>query len=106
MLAAFATLTASCGDDDETEAGGGVRRRPPAAIVAPSASNDLAFSQSMVDGVANMSTVDVDITDGTFIVEDAAAAIRGYAEDGFDLVIATARSTAVHSRRSPPTIRT
>jgi len=91
LLAAFAMLTASCGDDDETEAGGGASADGPlrVAIVAPSASNDLAFSQSMVDGVANMSTeVDVDITDGTFIVEDAAAAIRGYAEDGFDLVIA------------------
>ena len=80
-------LTASCGDDDETEAGGGASADGPLRVaVAPSASNDLAFSQSMVDGVANMSTdVDVDITDGTFIVEDAAAAIRGYAEDGFDL---------------------
>ncbi len=37
---------------------------------------------------ANRVTSSVDITDGTFVVEDAAAAIRGYAEDGFDLVIA------------------
>ncbi len=28
------------------------------------------------------------MTDGTFIVDDAAAAVRGYAEDGYDLVIA------------------
>jgi basic membrane protein A len=62
------------------------------AIVAPSASNDLAFTQSIVDAVNiikdEMGNVEVAVTDGTFIVEDAAVAIRGYADDGFDLVIA------------------
>ncbi|MCP3853647.1 MAG: BMP family ABC transporter substrate-binding protein [Actinomycetia bacterium] len=59
------------------------------AIVAPSAQNDLAFTQSMVDAINALDgNVEVDITDGTFVVEDAAAAIRGYAEDGVDLVIA------------------
>jgi basic membrane protein A len=61
------------------------------AIVAPSASNDLAFTQSIVDSIGRVGegrTLDISITDGTFIVEDAAAALRGYAEDGFDLVIA------------------
>ena len=61
------------------------------AIVAPSASNDLAFTQSIVDGVAALGetrSLEVEITDGTFIVEDAAVAIREYAEAGFDLVIA------------------
>ncbi|SVC79995.1 uncharacterized protein METZ01_LOCUS332849, partial [marine metagenome] len=59
------------------------------AIVAPSASDDLAFSQSMVDSVNALDRdIDLSITDGTFIIEDAAAAIRGYAEDGHDVVIA------------------
>jgi len=61
------------------------------ALVAPSASNDLAFTQSMVDAIATVGenrSIEVDVTDGTFIVEDAAAAVRGYAEDGYDLVIA------------------
>ena len=61
------------------------------ALVAPSASNDLAFTQSMVDALAAVGenrSIEVDVTDGTFIVEDAAAAVRGYAEDGYDLVIA------------------
>ena len=61
------------------------------AIVAPSASNDLAFTQSIVEGVAALGAtreLEVEITDGTFIVEDAAVAIRDYAADGFDLVIA------------------
>ncbi len=62
------------------------------AVVAPSASNDLAFTQSMYDAVNSLvdsgEIAEFAITDGTFIVEDAAAAIRGYADDGYDLVIA------------------
>lgn len=73
---------------DDGAAGGDVFR---IAVVAPSAQNDLAFTQSMVDAVnaiGETRTIEFDITDGTFVVEDAAAALRGYAEDGFDLVIA------------------
>lgn len=61
------------------------------AIIAPSASNDLAFTQSIVDGMAAIQKerkIELAITDGTFIVEDAAAAIRDYAKSGYDLVIA------------------
>lgn len=62
------------------------------AIVAPSASNDLAFTQSIVDAVnvieGEREVAEVAVTDGTFVVDDAAAAIRDYATNGFDLVIA------------------
>ncbi len=61
------------------------------AVVAPSASNDLAFTQSIVDAVdviAGERDIEVAISDGIFVVEDAAAAIRDYANQGFDLVIA------------------
>jgi basic membrane protein A len=61
------------------------------AIVAPSASNDLAFTQSIVDGINAVKKerdLEVAVTDGTFVVEDAAAAIRDYAKKGYDLVIA------------------
>jgi basic membrane protein A len=61
------------------------------AIVAPSASNDLAFTQSIVDGIKAVKKerdLEVAITDGTFVVEDAAAAIRDYAKKGYDLVLA------------------
>ena len=61
------------------------------AIVSPSASNDLAFSQSISDGVLALEgerDIEVAITDGTFIVEEAAAQIRAYADEGYDLVIA------------------
>ena len=84
----------------EEEAPAEPEEEPPAepeepfrvAVVAPSASNDLAFTQSMYDAVNALvdsgQVAEFAITDGTFIVEDAAAAIRGYAEEGYHLVIA------------------
>ena len=99
LLAAFALVAAACGsssdgESSDTTAGEGGDDAGEAfriALVAPSASNDLAFTQSMVDSVnviGESRTIEFDITDGTFVVEDAAAALRGYAEDGYDLVIA------------------
>ncbi len=62
------------------------------AIVAPSARNDLAFTQSMVDAATVVASergnVEVSVTDNTFVPEEAAAAIRAYADEGYDLVIA------------------
>jgi basic membrane lipoprotein Med (substrate-binding protein (PBP1-ABC) superfamily) len=61
------------------------------AIVAPSATNDLAFTQSMVDAVNSLKTkynLQVSISDNQFVVADAANAIRNYASQGYDLVIA------------------
>ncbi len=81
VFAAFALIASACGGDDEVDVSDF-----RIAIVAPSASNDLAFTQSIVDAVKAMG-VEPSITDGTFVVEDAAAAIRGYAAEGYDLVI-------------------
>lgn len=89
LLGALALVAAACGGDDE---GDGDAFR--IAIVAPSASNDLAFSQSIVDAVNAIQSemgadaIDIAVTDGTFVVDDAATAVRGYANDGYDLVIA------------------
>ena len=65
------------------------------AIVMPSATTDLAWSQSIYDGLlqiqANMGgeeAVTLVYTEGMFNVTDAAAALRDYAADGHDLVIA------------------
>lgn len=62
------------------------------ALVAPSASNDLAFTQSMVDAIdviaEERGNVEVSITDNTFVPAEAAAAISGYADQDYDLVIA------------------
>ena len=107
-LATLALIAGACGSDDdatddttaETTADttgeatdDAVASDDPVriGIVAPSASNDLAFTQSIVDSVNRVGEerdIEIQITDGTFVVEDAAAAIRGYADDGVDLVIA------------------
>ena len=65
------------------------------AAVAPSATNDLAFSQSMHDGLMAVQSAmgedafQFDFQDGTFIVDDAAVALREWAASGeYDLVIA------------------
>jgi basic membrane lipoprotein Med (substrate-binding protein (PBP1-ABC) superfamily) len=64
------------------------------AVVMPSAINDLAFSQSMYDALVAIKesmgadNFDFAYSDGMFVVDDAAAAIRDYASQGYDLVIA------------------
>ena len=65
------------------------------AVVMPSAINDLAFSQSMYDALLTIQeemggeeAMEFVYSDGMFVVDDAAAAIRDYAAEGFDLVIA------------------
>ncbi len=85
LVTVLALVAGACGSDDDAAHSGEFR----VAVVAPSASNDLAFTQSIVDAVNVLDGVDtINVTDGTFIVDDAAAAIRAYAEDGYDLVIA------------------
>jgi basic membrane protein A len=65
------------------------------AVVMPSSINDLAFSQSMYDALVEIqemlggeSAMELVYSDNMFVVDDAAAAIRDYAAEGFDLVIA------------------
>lgn len=65
------------------------------AVVMPSSINDLAFSQSMYDALLRVQTemggtaaFEIVYSENMFVVDDAAAAIRDYASQGFDLVIA------------------
>lgn len=64
------------------------------AVVMPSAINDLAFSQSMYDSLtAIQNEMGADNfqfahSENMFVVDDAAAAVRDYASQGYDLVIA------------------
>ncbi len=88
LIAVIALIAAACSSGGDDTASGDFR----IAIVAPSASNDLAFTQSIVDA-ANKLKADgivgeVAVTDGTFVVDDAAVAIRDYASQGYDLVVA------------------
>ncbi len=64
------------------------------AVVMPSAINDLAFSQSMYDALLRVqeemggeSAFEIVYSENMFVVDDAAAALRDYASQGFDLVI-------------------
>ena len=86
--AAEEAAAAAAGADDGAMTDGEPLR---AAVVTPSAENDLAFSQSIVDALNRMADAgllsEVAVTPGTFIVEDAGVALRDYAEDGYDLVI-------------------
>jgi basic membrane lipoprotein Med (substrate-binding protein (PBP1-ABC) superfamily) len=64
------------------------------AVVMPSTKNDLAFSQSMYDALAAIQedrgadAFEFAYSENMFVVEDAATAIRDYATQGYDLVIA------------------
>ncbi|MCB0154390.1 MAG: BMP family protein, partial [Anaerolineae bacterium] len=65
------------------------------AVVMPSSITDLAWSQSVYDSLLRIQAaaggedvVEIAYSESMFNVTDAAAALRDYAADGFDLVIA------------------
>ena len=64
------------------------------AVVMPSAINDLAFSQSMYDALTAVQNemgadnFEFAYSENMFVVDDAATAIRDYASQGYDLVLA------------------
>ncbi len=90
LLLAFAIVIAACAPAAPEEPEGAFR----VAVVAPSATNDLAFTQSMYDALLSIQAemgeenFEIAISEGMFVVDDAAAAIRDYASEGYDLVIA------------------
>jgi basic membrane lipoprotein Med (substrate-binding protein (PBP1-ABC) superfamily) len=76
-----------------------ITEAPPAepfrvAVVMPSAINDLAFSQSMYGALAliqeeiGADNFEIAYSENMFVVDDAAAALRDYASQGYNLVIA------------------
>ena len=64
------------------------------AVVMPSAINDLAFSQSIYDALTAVQTemgaenFEFAYSENMFVVDDAATALRDYASQGYNLVIA------------------
>jgi basic membrane protein A len=65
------------------------------AVVMPSATTDMAFSQSMYSALLSIqkdmggeAALEIKYSENMFNVPDAAAAIRDYASQGFDIVIA------------------
>jgi len=92
VLLVLAVLASACATATPTAAPSAPFR---IAVVMPSATTDAAFSQSMWTALqavqAEMggeSAVELAYSEGMFNVPDAAAAIRDYATQGFDLVIA------------------
>ncbi|MCB0043919.1 MAG: BMP family protein [Caldilineaceae bacterium] len=101
-LAACAAPAADAPADDnaaaDTEAAGSEDATAEpfrVAIVMPSTITDLAWSQSMYDGLVAVQSemggegaMEIAYSENMFNVADAAAAIRDYAADGYDLVMA------------------
>jgi basic membrane protein A len=92
LLIVVSLLLTACGGTAATETG---QEGPfKVAVVMPSAINDLAFSQSMYDALLKIQSefgeenFEFVYSDGMFVVDDAAAAIRDYASEGYNLVIA------------------
>ncbi len=87
----IALLLAACGGG---ATGGGDEGPFKVAVVMPSAINDLAFSQSMYDALIALQNemgeenFEIAYSDSMFVVDDAAAALRDYASQGYDLIIA------------------
>ncbi len=81
------------GSGEVSEAGEDERFR--IAVVMPSATTDTAFSQSMWSALVTVqeemggeSAVELVYSENMFNVPDAAAAVRDYASQGFDLIVA------------------
>ncbi len=93
LIAIFVLVLGACSSADEPEAEESEKLR--VAVIMPSSVTDLAFSQSIYDallkiqaergGAENFEFV---YSENMFQVDDAAAAIRDYASQGYDMVIA------------------
>lgn len=92
LFMALVLILTACGSGGEEAGGTGIFK---VAVVMPSAINDLAFSQSMYDALLKVQAekggeenFQIVYSENMFVVDDAAAAIRDYATQGFDLIIA------------------
>jgi basic membrane protein A len=92
VLVAAAMLISACGGGGATGGGDTPLR---VAVIMPSSITDMAFSQSMYNALVAVqkemggeSAMELKYSENMFKVPDAAAAIRDYASQGFDIVIA------------------
>lgn len=94
LLAAMILITA-CAPAAAPTAAPAAAKPIRVAVVMPSATTDMAFSQSMYSALVAVqkemggeSAMEIKYSENMFKVPDAAAAIRDYATQGFDIVIA------------------
>jgi basic membrane protein A len=89
LIVIFTLLVSACGVIPGAQPAGKFR----VAVVMPSAKNDLAFSQSMIDALTRVQqemgadNFEFVFSENMFVVDDAAAAIRDYASQGYNLLI-------------------
>jgi basic membrane protein A len=96
VLVVASVLLAACGGAAPQATGGTAAGKPlRIAVVMPSATTDMAFSQSMWTALQSVqkemggpSALELKYSENMFKVPDAAAAIKDYATQGFDIVIA------------------
>jgi basic membrane lipoprotein Med (substrate-binding protein (PBP1-ABC) superfamily) len=104
LILAFSLVVSACGAPAATTEAPAATEAPATAassgeafrvaVVMPSAINDLAFSQSMYDALVRIQeemgaeNFEFVYSENMFVVDDAAAAIRDYASQGYHLVIA------------------
>jgi len=92
LIVTLSMVLSACGNAPATTAPAEKFR---VAVVMPSSINDLAFSQSMYDALVRIQNdmggsdkFEFVYSENMFVVDDAAAAIRDYASQGYNLVIA------------------
>jgi basic membrane lipoprotein Med (substrate-binding protein (PBP1-ABC) superfamily) len=95
MGACAAPAAPAAESGDASDSGDAAMEQFRVAIVMPSTITDLAWSQAMYDGLVSIQTdmggeeaMEIAYSESMFNVADAAAAIRDYAADDYDLVIA------------------
>ncbi|MFO7584868.1 MAG: BMP family protein [Anaerolineales bacterium] len=93
LIAMFALVLGACAPADQPAVGTDGKIR--VAVIMPSSISDLAFSQSIYDAMVEIQAerggpdkFEWVYSENMFQVDDAAAAIRDYAAQGYDLVIA------------------
>jgi basic membrane lipoprotein Med (substrate-binding protein (PBP1-ABC) superfamily) len=88
----LALAVAACGSNSTPTASSTSAAKPlKVALITPSATNDLAFSQAMYNAVESLKThynLQISVQDNMFVVSDAANAMRQYATEGYNLIIA------------------
>ena len=95
VLVMVAALLVACGGGATTTGGQTSGKPLRIAVVMPSATTDMAYSQSMWTALKALqaemggeSALELKYSENMFKVGDAAAAMRDYASQGFDIVIA------------------